>query len=173
MSLSIAKGAAKNLVGTSAALVACAASGAYTAATHVKLAGARKCTLFVAYNAAAIGGYVSILPTLSAHVTSDPGPNGTADAWFSPGVWDGTVTGSTLTASSLPAGTDYTVTPDFAPVLHRPMEFVTEPADVATDKIRESFTFNVEHGLWLRVLYAEAGVTATPGSVWLSYVMHS
>jgi hypothetical protein len=173
MSLSLSKGTAKSLLGSSSAFTALAASGVYSAAgSAINLGGHRKITLFIAYNAAAIGGLVSLIPELSAH-NDKKAPVGTDDAWFVPGVWDGSVTAGTLTASSLPAGTDFTVAGDFARCLHRQMDLRSEPADVATDKVRFSVTLNVEHALWLRLLVAEAGVTATPGSVWISYILHS
>lgn len=172
MSLLTSKATAKDLVGSSSSLTACAASGAYTSSGAIDIGGHRKLTIFIAYNAdaSATAGVLSLVPLFSA-AKGKVAPGATDDAWFALGAWDGTVTAGTLTASSLPAGSDFTVSPDFARVLHRAADIRTEPSDAGTDKIRIAVTLDVTPYTYAQILYAEAGDTTNPGDVWLSYVL--
>lgn len=172
MSLLTSKARAKNVVGSASSLTACAASGAYTSSGVVDLGGNRKLTLFIAYAAHASGtaNVLSLVPLVSSH-SQPSAPGATDDSWFTLGTWDGSVTAGTLTSSSLPANTDFTRTPDFARVLHRAADIRTEPADAGTDRFRVAVTLDVTPYRWFQALYAEAGDTANPGSLWLSYVL--
>lgn len=162
------KGKRKNLVGSSAAFTACAAAGAYTASAEVQLGSARRMTLFVGVDPAAVGNIVSLIPIISAEEgTAVVGA--TDNVWTPLGVWDGTVTPGTLTAGSLPAGTDFTVAPNFARTLYRQLDIRTEPAVNATDLQLLAIRLDVADATKIRILYAEAGVVGTPASVWLSY----
>ena len=159
-----AKGKKTQLV---AAGTSCAASGAYTSSGIINVSRSRYVTLLVDMDAAAIGNVVSLVPLL-AYVIDQPGA--TDDEWFCPTTWDGSVTAGTLTASSLPSGTDFTVSGDFARCLQRATDLRTEPADATTDELRVAIRIAVGEARWLQVLYAEAGVTGTPSSVGLWYV---
>lgn len=172
----MSKGSAKDLVGTAASFASVAASGAYTSSGKIKLGGARKLTLFIAYKANASGGdlgLLSVLPLFSAAKTIEAQLGNTDDAWFAPGVWDGTVSPGTLTAASLPAGTDFDVQPDWGRALHRALDIRTEPADGNSDDIRITVTLDVSPYLWCQLLYAEAGDTTNQGTCWISYVLHA
>lgn len=158
------KGSAVELV----AVATLAASGAYTRSTIVDLTGARFLTLYVDFDAAAIANVLSMVPMFSAQLAS---PAAGDDEWFSPGVWDGTVTAGTLTASSVPSGGDYTISPDFGRILYRSLDIRTEPADATTDEIRVCFTLNVAPHRWFHLLYAEAGVVGTPGALRIKYAL--
>ena len=162
------KGKRKNLVGTSAAFVACAAAGAYTASSEIVLGEARRLTLWIGVDPAAVGNIISLIPILAGEPMN--AVVGAVDnVWFPAGVWDGTVTPGQLTAGSLPAGQDFTVAPNFARALHRQLDIRTEPAINATDLQLLTVHLDVSYATKARILYAEAGVVGTPASIWLSY----
>jgi hypothetical protein len=159
---------------TAAALLAsaaCAASGAYTRTGILDVKGARHLTLLVSVTGAgagAVGGVVSLIPLMSAEST-EPAPGD--DTWFGLGINDGSITGGTLTAASLPSGTDFSVTPDFGRSLNRGLDIRTEPLDANTDTIRMRVKLDVSDAQWVQVLYAEAGVVATPVTVAIKYAL--
>lgn len=159
-----AKGRATSLV-ASATL---AASGAYAHSDPIDLEGARRLVLLVSYSPNAVGGYPGIIPAFGYTIV-EGGPAATDDVWYVPAVWDGSVTATLLTAASQPAGTDYTVQPEFGFTTHRPMLIRLEAGDAATDEIRIAVTLEVGAARWARVSYAELGVVATPGTLAISY----
>jgi hypothetical protein len=142
-----------------------AAAGAYVSAGIVDVRLARRVTLFCSYAAAAIGGRPGIIPLIAA---ANALPGAADDSWFPLAGWDGSITSGAL-AGALPAGQDFTATPNWGRLLHRAALYVPEPATVATDKLRTPFTFDVTNARWLQVLCAEDGVVGTPGSLAIDY----
>ena len=143
-------------------------AGVYTATSILDVRGARSLTLLVSYDGAAIANVASLIPLMSAEAAE---PATGDDTWFGFGINDGSVTGGTLTASSLPAGTDFSVAPDFGRSLNRVLDIRTEPLDGATDDIRMRVKLDVSDAQWVQVLYAEAGVVGTPGTLGIKYVL--
>jgi hypothetical protein len=144
---------------------ALSAAGAYVSAGVIDVRLARRVTLDCSYAAAAIGGRPGLIPLISK---ANAQPAAADDAWFRVMVWDGSVT-STALAGALPAGQDFTATPNWGAALHRGLLFLPEAATVATDKFRDAFTFDATNARWLQVLCAEHGVVGTPGSLAIDY----
>jgi hypothetical protein len=146
---------------------ACAAAGAQAfAGKVVNVAEARYITLLCDYDAAAAGGRPSIVPLIAATGTE---PSATDDSWFVPGVWDGAITGGTLGA--IPSGADWTAAPDFGLALFRQLAIVLEPADGSTNELRVAVPINVTWATWFTLAYAEHGVTGSPGTLGVQYVL--
>lgn len=166
MSLSIEKSSPFDILGTAAAFEAITTTAEMTSIIDIGQ-HAKKLTLEIYYNAAAAtGGAPRIVPMLSANVAK---PAQTEDAWVIPGVWDGSVTAASgMTPSS---GLDWTATPTFAKVTHRPLELAFDAATVSGDKLRIAVTINVEAHRWAQFQIADLG--ATGGSVWIRGIFHA
>jgi hypothetical protein len=148
------------------ASVALSASGAWSRSGIIDVEGARRIVLLVSYLGGAIGGYPRLLPLCSAKVDSAVD----ADDWYAPGVWDGSVVAGTL-GGTLPSGADYTGAPDFARMLCRAGVIELEPVDATTDRIRVAISIDVSWAKRFQLAYAEAGVTATPGTLAVEYAL--
>lgn len=176
MSLAVGKALAKDLVGTSAAFGALAASGVYTLTSAIPLYSARNCTLFIKYLSNASGGdlgVLSVIPIVSSHGRPNA-PAATHAGWFPLGINDGSVTGGTLTASSLDtSAVVLSEAPDFGRVLTRSLDIRTEPADGNSEYSGGTIRLDVGGYLWLRLLYAEAGDTTNKGTAWISNTLWS
>lgn len=146
---------------------ALAASGAYTASNViVPVHSARKITLFLAYDAAAIGGYPVIVPLVSA---ASVAPATGADSWFTMPIADGSFT-STVFTGALPAGQDFTLSPGLGLATVAGLAIKPMPAALATsDEVRASITLDVSAYRYFQLIIAEVGVTATPGSALITY----
>ena len=159
----------KSAEGTQTALVASAAlaaAGAYTQAGPVSVKGVREITLLISYTPGAAGGYPIIVPLLSAQAAD---PDVDDDAWFAPAVDSGTVTATLL--GGVATGADYTAQPEWGLATERPLAIRLEAGDAGTDKIRIAIPIRVAAARWFQIAYAEAGVTATPGTLAVDYVL--
>lgn len=164
MSFAVCKSAAFDIIGTSASRVTSSTTAARS--SIVDIGENRRVTLEVHYNASASGQGLEIVPVLSM---STKLPAVADDEWSIPGVWDGTVTAA---AGVTPAtGGDWTTGPAFGRVVHNPIAFRTTPTTGASDKIRVSFSLNVEAYRWLHLQYVETGTAGA--SIWVRAVLHA
>lgn len=166
MGLSVEKSAPFNILGTAAAFEALTTTAELSPIVEIG-SHAKKLTLEIYYNAAAAtGGAPRVVPMLSAEAQK-PAPGD--DVWVIPGVWDGSVTSAT--GMTPVAGLDWTATPGFSQVLHRPVEFAFAAATVNSDKLRLCVVLNVEAHRWVQLQVADLG--ATGGSVWIRGIFHA
>lgn len=142
-----------------------AASGAYTNLAILDVQSARKLALLLSYTshaASGTGGQFSVIVEVSC---ADAQPAATDESWYPLAVWDGSVTSGALTASSLPAGTDYSTTTPASRAVHRKADIRNEPAagNSAIDKI--AVCLDVTGYRWAQVKVAECGVVANQGTL--------
>lgn len=160
----VAKGTEQALV-TAATL---AASGAYTASGLVDLEEARTCTLLLEYAPGAVGGFAYAIPLVSALETA---PAITADSWYALPAWDGSVSSAVL-AGAFPSNVDITKQPEWGIPQYRHMAIkIGDAGDATTDRYRLVAPLDVAPFRHLAILYAEVGVTATPGTFAANYVL--
>lgn len=164
MSFAVAKSSPQALVGTPSSLATLSGTPARTSV--LEIGENRRCTIEVFYNSAAASCGVEILPLLAADSIK---PSVTSDVWTIPGVWDGTVTAAN--ADSVAASAGYTVSPNFNEVVHRPIALRTEPSTASSEKIRVSFSLNVEAHRWLCLQYVEYG--ASNGDACIRVIFHA
>jgi hypothetical protein len=161
--------------GVSTALVASAtmsASGAWSRSSIVNLGTARKITFELTYTTDGTGGtdgYVEIVPMVAA-TREQPAANDAT--WFTMGYTDGTYTEGTL-SGTLPSGTDFSAAPNFAKVKFEGLCIRTDPADADTDVVQIKVSLDVSDARWIQLMYHEAGDTANPGALAISYVLSS
>lgn len=151
-----------------------AASGAYSATSVLKVTGYRTITLLLNIDAAAAGGFPSIVPRGAAVHTGaqDTPPAFGDDVWYCFGVTDG-VPVATLGTGTRATGVDYTNSPEFGRMKFRPLEIVSEAHDGATDEIRMAVSLDISWCRWFSIEYAEDGATGTPGAITIDYVLHA
>lgn len=147
---------------TAGAEKALAAAGAYTFSdVIVPCAEERTITLFLAYDAAAAGGYPVIIP-LGSCASSQPAAGD--DSWFTLPASDGTWT-NTVLAGAVPSGADWTQNPGMG--LSEVRGVAVKPmagAVGASDEVRIAITLNVAAFRYFQFAIAEVGNTGTPGS---------
>lgn len=147
------------------ASAALAAAGATASTSIVSVEGARKITLFIKYTGGAAGGYPHILPLVSGALTS---PATTDDSWYALGVSDGAVTAD-VDLAALPTNVD--ISPqNFGEVKVQQM-LMRLAATNSTDAQRIAITLDVTPYRWLFLVVAEKGVTGTPGTLAIDYVL--
>lgn len=149
---------------TSAAL---AASGAWTRSSIVSVEGVRKITLLVDYDPGAVGGYPAIVP-FGAGVVTEPAAGD--DSWFQLSAWDGSLTAGAL-SGTLPTGADYTLAQPQGVAIEYGLAVRLSAATNAADEYRQAITLDVTPFRWFHFIAAEVGVTATPGTLAVSYVL--
>lgn len=142
-----------------------AASGAWTRSSIVEVRGARRITLMVDYDPAAISGYPVIIPLVSCATVQ---PAAGDDSWFRPTVWDGSVTAAALTGT-LATGTDFTISQNNGIVLMHPLAIRFAAASAATDEYRPAVPIDVTPYRWFHFQVAEVGATANPGTLSVLY----
>jgi hypothetical protein len=98
-----------NLVGSSTSFVTLSTT-TYAISPIVSLADARSVTLYVAYNAAASDGQLSLIPLISG---SDTTPGATDSSWFALGVTTGAFASTAALTRSLPPGMSLTTAPQW------------------------------------------------------------
>jgi hypothetical protein len=147
------------------------ASGAWTRSSIVSVEGARKLTLLIDYTADATSGtdgLPEIVP-MAAYTAAEPAAGDAT--WFPFGIWGGTVTEAVLASGTLPTGTDFTGTPQFAKCKHEPLCITLDPVDADTDRIQVAVTIDVTAARWFQLMAHEAGDTSNPGTLAISYVL--
>jgi hypothetical protein len=144
--------------------VAAAAAGAFTATAVIDVAKWRRLNVSIRYVPGAVGGYPQIVP-LRAKTASEPLI--TTDNWYGFGASDGSISAAALTGA-FPASTTATITPAWAISTQRGLVLRTETA-TGVEAVRLDVELNVESVKWVYFLYAEKGITATPGTVGLRY----
>jgi hypothetical protein len=162
--------AAQTVSGALFASAALSASGAWSRSSIVCVENARKLTLLITYTTDATSGtdgYVELVP-MAAYAGDQPAAGDAT--WFPFGDSDGTVTEGTL-AGTLPTGTDFTATPNFAKRKYEPLCIRTDPADADTDVIQIAVTIDVTAARWFQLMAHEAGDTSNPGTLAISYVL--
>jgi hypothetical protein len=167
MSLSVNKSKVTSLFGTESSLTALTTT--YQRSSRVRLVQARRVQVFVAYNAAAVGGLVSIFPVGSGKDGQDVDP--AADVWFPIGVWDGSVSPA-AGSGTLASGTDFTITQSFGRTTVYPQELRSPAALNAADKVRLTFSIDVGGVKWLGFDVAEMGGGAA-GSLHLAVLPYA
>lgn len=147
------------------ASAALAAAGAATSSSIVSVADARKITLFVKYTGGATGGYPHILPLVSGSLAS---PAVTDDSWYALGSWDGSITAD-VDFVTLPTGVD--ISPQNFGEVEMQELLIKTAATASTDAQRIAITLDVTPFRWLFLVYAEKGVTGTPGTLAIDYTL--
>lgn len=147
------------------ASAALAASGATTSSAIVSVADARKITFFVKYTGGAAGGYPHILPLVSGSLTS---PATTDDSWYALGSWDGSITADTDLAA-LPTNVD--ISPQNMGEVKMQELLIRLAGTASTDAQRIAITLDVTPFRWIFLVYAEKGVTGTPGTLAIDYTL--
>jgi hypothetical protein len=156
--------------GTLIASATLAASGAWVRSTPVlDVRGARRLTLLIDYIAATggVGGYPEVIPLVSFE--GQP-PANDAAVWFGMGVWNGTVTESTI-SGTLPTGTDFTTAPNWSVAKHEPLIVSLDPADNVADRIQVAITLDITSARWFQIIAHERGAPAAPGTLAVSYAL--
>ncbi len=146
------------------------ASGAWSRSSIVSVEGCRKLTMLITYTTDATSGtdgYAEIVP-MAAYTVAEPAAGDAT--WFPFGDSDGTVTEGTL-AGTLPTGTDFSATPNFAKRKYEPLCLRLDPADNDTDVIQMAITIDVTACRWFQLMAHEAGDTSNPGALAISYVL--
>lgn len=138
--------------------------GEYTASGIVDVTHYRRVALFVRYTPGAAGGYARIIPLVSAKSAQ---PLVGDDSWYALAVDDGSVT-ATLPGDVFPSVFP-TPQPEWGQQTHRGLLIRTEGGDASTDVVRLRISLDVTDVTYLFFIYAEAGVTDTPGSFGLRY----
>jgi hypothetical protein len=161
------KGEWKDLVGTRNAFVGILPSG-YSISPVIPLGDARSLTLYVAYNPTTTGSQLSLVPLVSG---ADSPPPQISDLWFALGATPGTFSSTTALPKPLPPGLGPTVNPPWGQFLYRGLDIRTPAATGAGQRIRFALNFDVSGAKFMEFLYAE--VASTPGTLWLSYVLHT
>lgn len=141
------------------------AAGATASTSIVSVEGARKVTLFVKYTGGAAGGYPHILPLVSCASTS---PATTDDSWYALGISDGVVTADTDLAA-LPTNVD--ISPQNFGEAKVQQTLIRLAGTASTDPQRVAVTLDVTPYRWLFLVVAEKGVTGTPGTLAVDYVL--
>jgi hypothetical protein len=147
------------------ASAALAASGAWSRSSIVSVADARKLTLFVDYDPGAIGGYPGLILLGSCNVTE---PASDADSWFQLSMFDGSVT-SAVGSGALATGSDFTIAQPEGFAIAYPLIVRLTAATNAADEYRQAITLDVTPFRWVHFQAAEIGVTATPGTLAVTY----
>lgn len=150
------------------AAAALPASGAWaTGAAAIDLEGARRLTVLVDYDAAAIGNYPHLIVLGSA---LEVAPGLTDDSWYDLPIHDGSVNPVTR-AGTWTGPAQMTNDPPWGEVLLRGSLYRFPAAVAAPDKWRRGIPFDVTEYRWAAIHIAEKGVTATPGTARLAYVL--
>lgn len=157
-------------VDTIFASAALAASGAWTRSSVISVARMRKLTLFVDYDPGAIGGYPGVIPLGSNGTVDDPNSQPAAgdDSWFVLSNFDGSIT-SGVASGTLPTGADYTIVQPMGSSIAYATVIRLTAATNATDEYRQAITIDVTPFRWFHFIAAEQGVTATPGTLSVTY----
>lgn len=137
---------------------ACEAANAYALAQGgiIDCGSHHWLNLWLSFDAGAAGSQVSIVVGVTAQSTKPA----SADRWYQPAVWDGTVTGSVLAAAPGFGSPAITATPDAGACLHRGLEIITEPADGATDEQAILVSVSVRAAKWAIVSYGQVDAGA-------------
>jgi len=146
-----------------------AATGAFTASTIINVTQFRRLSLGIRYTPGAAGGFPQILPLGSRNQLQ---PATTDDNWYGMGVQDGSVA-PTLMTGAFPTNVDVTIEPEWGSQTWRQWCIRTEAGNATTDRIRMTVDIDITGLRWLYFLYAEEGVTGTPGSLGLRYSLSS
>ena len=149
------------------ASAALAASGAWSRSSIVDVAAARKLTLLLDYDPAAVAGAPHLI--LLGACTADA-PAAGDDSWFMLTATDGSITAAVSTGT-VPTGADYTVVQVMGTATLQQMIYKLAAATNAADEIRAAVTIDVTPFRWFHFIAAEVGVTGTPGTLVGSYVL--
>ena len=144
---------------------ALAAAGAFTASPIIDVRKWRRLNLSVRYNVGAAGGYPHIVAVRAKTATE---PLTTADDWYAFSVNNGQPA-STVITGAFPTNTDMTIQPGWGELTSYPMLLRLNTGVANTDKIRKDIELDVTSAKWVYILYAEKGVTGTPGTLGLRY----
>lgn len=144
---------------------ALAAAGAFTASSIVDVSLYRRLGLKIRYAPGAAGGYPQFF-LLFATTASAPAIGD--DDWYVAQINDGSVT-ATLLTGNFPAGVDVTIAPEWGSQTLRQLVMRLEAGDATTDRLRLHIDIDIAAVKYMALLYAEEGVTGTPGTFGARY----
>lgn len=129
---------------------------------------ARYITLYVKIDGA--GGVaaqdVRIVPFVSSAAVV---PASGDDSWYALPYSDGAVTAEALVGGTVPAGADWTKTPEFGSQTLRPFQIKGEVLDNSTDKVRIAIPLDVSRFKWIQLAYADVSAAATKALIAVDY----
>lgn len=140
-------------------------TGTYQSADIIDVSVWRTATLYCYFPMASAENKISILPLVSPFATK---PTREQNRWFSPAVWDGSITAQTLSGTKN-ADAEYTTAPEWGTTILYPNEIQLSPADNSTDKILVKIPLVVTDDRWFTFDIADldASGTLADARVWI------